>query len=302
MKRAHLIASVCLVIVILTAAVVLALIFLSPADADDGSADTQVEPVESGLVLKFTVDPSGFDDEVGRRLTSCARNIQAFISGTISSYNGPSNQRPSALDRVTIKLLNGSGLAAADPYSGTVYISQDSIKQYLNTHFHLNNVRHSFEFVVILHETLHLLHLTALYPLSDTLIRDSSDRQRKQYTGSYAVQAINSSLKQCNEDHATVVSYIALEDDGDAGTEFVHIDENNEWHTEIPGCRLLANDITSGFLSRNSTFTEFTLALIKDHRFDVFPVSEIPVSYGINAGQQLMCQNYSSAECDTASQ
>lgn len=302
MKRTHLISLVCLVIVILTAAVVSAVIFLSPAD--DGSADTAVEPVESGLVLEFIVDPLDFDDEVGLRLTTCASNIQAFIRGTIARYTGPPDQRPQALDSgVTIKPLNGSGVAAAQPGSGTVFISQDSIKQYLYTQFYLNNVTHSFEFVVILHETLHLLHLTALSPLSETLIHpDSSDRQRKRYVGSNAVKAINSSLKQCNEDQTTVVSYIALEDDGDAGTEFVHIDENNEWHTEIPGCRVLANDITSGFLNTNSTFTTFTLGLIQDHRFEVFPVSKIPVSYGINAGQQLMCQNYSSAECDTASQ
>lgn len=286
---------------LVTIVIILVVVDSDPKDSDGGDDNNIGYPMGQGLDLKYQITDS-FGSDVDRRVSDAAQRVRDFLSNAIASYSLPGSAKEPAVfktynNTVSISPMQGSGLAYASPATAQIMISGASLQSYSNTTFNFNGRAETLEFVVILHETLHLLYLTGIGTY-ENLITVADVAGKHKFDGPNALNALNNLLAQCNESHSKTVSYVALEDDGGAGTEFYHVDENNEWHSEIQNCRVLRNDITSGYLGNTSHFTSFTLALLEDHDYIVTQDDEVKRLLGIFAGEQQACAEYTESECN----
>lgn len=284
-----------LLLVIVIAALLLAIgLLIAFYGGDEESTGTDFQ-FGNGLALQFQVVGS-FGGDIDARIAAAASRVRAFLSNAIKSYTGSSAPHVLVTNTATVAPLSDSGLAYAVPSTAQIFVSASILSANKYTTYFLNGIAETMEFVVLLHETLHLLGLTGI--INSQYVQPAPTPDKYKWTGANATAALNNLLHHCNDNHSQQVTYIALEDDGGGGTALYHLDENNEWHTEIPNCSVLRNDISSGFLGTQSNFTTVTLGLLQDHGYEVDNTTETMSALGIPTGESQACANYSASYCN----
>lgn len=169
----------------------------------------------------------------------------------------------------------------------------------INRYYYFNDVIKLSIFLILLHETLHILGLINLQsnylPIQNAdyldTVTDSNSNLRYMWIGKHGLDGYKSILKDNNFDNNIVdnVLGLLLENDGPQGTKNVHIEEGKNDNSSYQKIYVnsihypsIINDITSGYLNTENYLTSVTTGLLKDIGFIVNEQSTYIMNNGSN--------------------
>ena len=190
---------------------------------------------------------------------------------------------------------NENVIGWADHASKSIGLNEKVVNQFL----YFNDNSKLSMFLVLLHETLHILGLINLQsnylPIDnsdylDTVI-DNNNTQRYMWNGKHGLHGYKTILIDNNFNINTInnVLGLLLENDGPVGTKNVHIEEGSnssniykKIYVDNIHYPSIANDITTGYLNNTNYLTTVTTGLLKDIGFIINDQSIHIMNNGIN--------------------